>query len=457
MTPNTMKPFMEPRSVALIGISRAIGPDTFNILENIINAGFSGRVYPVNPHADEILGIKVYPSVREIPEECDLAVITVSRSEVLRNVWQCTQRGIRAITIISQGFADADDEGRKMQAEIVRITSQSGARVLGPNTWGTLNAFNNFTSGIAPAVLERIPIGFITQTGFFFHRPPVVGKGIDLGNTCDIDFADGMEYFENDPDIKVLFLHIEGIRDGKRFMEVARRVARKKPIVAVKAGRKEEAARAAQSHTGMLVGRDEVYDAAFRQCGVIRVGELHEFEDLAKAFLNLPLMRGPGIAVITGSGGGGVMAIDIMRQHDLRLALLSPETLAPMNALAPPWQRINNPCDIWAASGAAGHPLGEVFLTSLDALLQDQSVHGVVVLFYMAMAQTEQSKLLEVIERADDKPVVCSLDLPEARGSSEALEKTGKVSFFPTMERALRALSRLNERRQYLLSIEQGS
>ena len=441
-----MKPFLEPKSVALIGVSRAVSSGTFNTLENLIKAGFSGRVYPVNPHAGEILGRKVYPDVLEIPEVCDLAVITLSRSEVLRNVSLCIQRGIRAIIIISQGFADADDEGKRMQAEIVGIARQSGARIMGPNTWGTFNAFDKFTSGIAPVSLEKRPIAFIAQTGFFFHRAPVVGKGIDLGNTCDVDFADGMEYFENDPDVKLIFLHIEGIRDGKRFMEVARRVAKKKPIVAIKAGSQADAARAVQSHTGMLIGRDEVYDAAFSQCGIIRVSELDEFEDLATAFLNLPSMPGPGMAIITGSGGGGVMVSDMARKHGLRLAQLSPETLRRMNDLAPPWQRIDNPCDIWAASGVAGHSLGDVFLTSLDASLKDQNVHGVAVLFYMAMARTEQGKLLEVIKKAADKPIVYSLDLPEARGPLAALEETGKMASFPTMERALRALSRLYAR-----------
>jgi len=457
--PDTMKPFLEPRSVTIIGVSRLIGPSAYNILENMINAGFSGRVYPVNPNADEILGIKTYPSVLDIAEDIDLAVITIPRSEVPRIVRECTQRGIRAITIVTQGFADGDDEGREMQAEIVRIARQGGARILGPNTWGTANAFNNFSSGFTPMNMKRVPVGFIAQTGFYFGLPTVAGKGIDLGNACDIDFTDGLEYFEDDPDIRLIFLHMEGIRDGRRFMKVAARVARKKPILALKTGREEEAARAAQSHTGTLVGKDEVYDAAFRQCGVIRVAELDEFEDLAKAFLNLPLMRGRGVAVITPTGGAGIMAIDLLRKHHLRLARLSPATLDRINALGPAWQRMDNPADVWPAGMIAGHPFDEVFATVVDSFLQDEDVHAVMLLFgsFFDTATAEQTaRVLEIVERGGEKPIVYWPSGPEAEQLRAALEKTGKIAAFPTMERALRALSHLNARWRYLSTNEEG-
>ena len=454
---DTMKPFMEPNSVAIIGVSRATGPGSNNVLENMIISGFAGRTYPVNPHADEILGIKAYPSVLYIPEDVDLAIIMISRLEVLRIVRECIHRRIKAIAIVNQGFADADDEGKMMQAEIVRIAREGGARVLGPNTWGTLNAFNNFSCGISPVALARIPIGVICQTGYFLGRPGWAGKGIDLGNMCDVDFVDGLEYYENDPSIEVIFLYIEGIGHGKRFMEVATRVARKKPIVALKTGRQEEAARAIQSHTGTLVGRDEAYDAAFRQCGVIRVSAPDEFEDLVKAFPTLPLMKGPGMAVITGSGGIGIITVDLLRKYDLRLARLSPQTLSLLNALAPPWQKTDNPADIWAAIGVGGHPFGEVFLNSLDALLQDEEVHAILVLYFQPMSQVEQTKLLDIVERGGGKPIVIALDGLVAPEPTAALEKTGRIAVFPTIERGLRALSRLHQRWRYLAAIEQGA
>jgi len=222
------------------------------------------------------------------------------------------------------------------------------------------------------------------QTGFYFVGLPnyvVVGKAIDLGNACDIDFADALEYFEHDPDIRLIFMHIEGIRDGRRFVEVARRVARKKPILALKTGKGKEGARAAQSHTGSLVGRDEVYDAAFRQCGVIRVGDTDEFEDLAKAFLNLPSMKGKGVAVITITCAGGIMATDLLEDYDLRLAKLSAKTLDRIDALAPTWLQMGNPADICPAFMIAGHPAQQVFATTMESCLNDEDVSGIIVIF----------------------------------------------------------------------------
>lgn len=458
--PDTMKRFVEPRSVAIIGVSRATGLGAFNILENMINAGFSGRVYPVNPNADEIMGIKAYPSVLDIADDIDLAVISTPRTVVPGIVRECTQRGIKAITIVGQGFADGDEEGRQMQDEIVRVARKGGTRILGPNTFGTANAFNNFSSAFIPMIMKRIPIGFISQTGFYFPGLPnftVVGKGIDLGNTCDIGFADGLEYFEDDPDIRLILLHIEGISDGRRFMEVAERVARKKPVLALKTGRGEEGARAAQSHTGALVGRDEVYDAAFRQCGVIRITDLDEFEDLAKAFLNLPLMTGRGVAVITVTGAVGIMAIDYLEKHHLRLASLSTTTLDRINALAPSWQWMDNPADIWPAAMIAGHPFDEVFTTVLDSFLKDEDVHAVLLIFagFFDIAMAEPAAgMLDIVERAGAKPVVWWLYGPEVEPLKAVLEKTGRMAVFPTVDRALRALSRLNARWEFLTADE---
>ena len=456
---DTMKPFLEPRSVALIGVPRAIGPEAYNTLENLLNAGFSGSVYPVNPKADGILGLRAYASILDIADNIDLAVISVSRSEVPRTVMECTRKDIRAITIVSQGFADADDEGRSMQEEIVRMARQGGARILGPNTWGTANPFNNFSSGFTPLVLERIPVGLIAQTGFYCGHPEVAGKFIDLGNACDINFADGLEYFDDDPDTKVILLHIEGIGDARKFMEMAARVSIKKPIAALKTGSGEQGAKAAQSHTGSLVGNDEIYEAAFRQCGVTRVRELHEFEDLAKTFLKLPLMKGRRVGIITPTGGAGMMTIDLVEKHRLSVAQLSTATLDRMNSLAPTWQRVGNPADIWPSSMIAGHPLEEVFLTALDSMLQDENVDGVMVLMPAFVGRGEQTKLTEIVNRGREKPIVGWPDRTAGQGEQLAvtLEETGNVVLFPSIERALRALSCLNERWQYLSSIEQGA
>jgi acetyltransferase len=453
-----MKLFMEPRSAAVIGVSRHTGPGSFNILENLVKSGFAGQLYAVNPYVDDIMGRKAYPSVKDVAEDIDLAVVSTPRSVVPRIVQECTEKGIKAIIVVGQGFADGDEEGRRLQAEILRVASRGGARILGPNTFGTANAFNRFTSVFAPMIMKQIPIGIICQTGFYFVGLPnfvVVGKAIDLGNACDIDFADALEYFEHDPDIRLIFMHIEGIRDGRRFVEVARRVTRKKPILALKTGKGKEGARAAQSHTGSLVGRDEVYDAAFRQCGVIRVSDTDEFEDLAKAFLNLPPMKGKGVAVITITGAGGIMATDLLEDYDLRLAKLSAETLDRIDALAPTWLQVGNPADIWPAFMIAGHPAQQVFATTMESCLNDEDVSGIIVIFAgfpepPAQVAIDPSEILpQGAEKFREKPIVIWLYGPKAEALASRMERTGRVLVYPTLERAVRALSRLNQYWEY--------
>lgn len=445
-----MKLFLEPNSVAIVGASRQTGPGSWNILENLLNVGFSGKLYPVNPNADQILGIKCYPSVKEIPGDVELAVIATPRSIVPQLVKECVQRGIKAITIVAQGFADGDQQGKEMQTEIVRIASKGGARILGPNTFGTANAFNNFSSAFVPLKMKRVPIGIICQTGFLFvglPKFPLVGKGIDLGNACDIDFADGLEYFEHDPEIKVVLLHIEGLRAGRKFMEVAKRTAKKKPIIALKTGRSEEGAKAAQSHTGALTGKGEIFDAAFRQCGVIRVNDPDEFADLSKAFLRLPLMREKGVGVITWTGAAGIMATDACQRHNLRLARPSPQTLRKIQALAPEWQEMGNPADIWASTMIGGHPMDEVFGQVLGAFLADKGIDGVAMVFRVFPQMIPMLAKRNIFQAATkfEKPIVCWLYGTEADKMASVIEKTPGVAVYPTLDRAIRTLSRLNE------------
>ena len=223
-----MKLFIEPRSVAFVGLTRATGFFSWNALEHLLKYGYEGKVYPVNPAADEILGVKCYPSVKDIPGEVDLAVILTPPKRAPKLVRECTEKGIKAIIIVGQGLADGDRLGRQLQEEIVSIARDGGARIVGPNTFGTGNAFINFNTAFVPMDMREVPIGIICQTGLFMSglpNFPIVGKGIDIGNSGDIDFTDGLEYFENDPDVRVILLYIEGMRDGRRFMKTASRVA----------------------------------------------------------------------------------------------------------------------------------------------------------------------------------------------------------------------------------------
>jgi len=227
-----MRLFLEPRSVAIIGATRRTGLGAQNVFENMVKLRFRGKLYPVNPNAAEILGYPAYPSIKDIPHPVDLAVIATPRDTVIDLVRQCGEKGIRAVVIIAQGFADAGAEGRALQGELAQVARESGVRIIGPNTFGVANAFLNLNTAFVLFKLVKRPVAVMSQTGFFFAGLPgyvLTGKGIDLGNSCDIDFADGLEYFEADPLVKLIVLHIEGLQDGRRFMEVASRVPRRSP------------------------------------------------------------------------------------------------------------------------------------------------------------------------------------------------------------------------------------
>ncbi len=458
---------MEPESVALVGLTRETGFTSWNALEHLLRYGYRGKLYPINPAADEILGVKCYPSVKDIPGDVDLAVILVPPTSAPPLVRECTEKGIKAIIVVGQGLADGDVEGSKLQQEIVRIANDGGARILGPNTFGAGNAFRNFNSAFVPMDMHRVPIGIICQTGMFMSGLPdfpMVGKGIDLGNTGDIDFSDGLEYFEDDPEVKVILVYIEGIRDGRRFFEVARRVAKKKPIIALKGGKSEGAARATRSHTGSMAGRDEVYDAVFKQCGIIRVYGEEEFNDLSKAFLHLPLMQGRNVGIVTITGGGGILATDACARHGLQLAELSPDSLERMKAVAPEWQVFANPADIWPPSRIAGHPLGEVLYTAIDSMLSDGNVDGLLVIMpgaapidiQAAAASDAHMSLINTLVDAFkiteryDKPAVLWCYGTDVGATVSLIEKSGRILYYPTMERAANVLSRLNECYQLL-------
>lgn len=448
---------MEPRSVALVGLTRATGLGGWNTLEHILSYDYHGKLYPVNPGADEILGVKCYPSLVAIPDEIDLAIILTPGHQVAPLVKECTDKGIKAIIVVAQGMADGDADGAKLQAEIVRLARAGGARVVGPNTFGTGNAYIKFNSAFTYMDMKEVPYGVICQTGLFMSGLPdfpMVGKCIDLGNMGDIDFADGLEYFEDDPMVKIVFLYIEGMRDGKRFMKVARRVSEKKPIIAIKAGQSEAAARVTRSHSGSLSGNDAAYGAAFRKCGIMRAKSTEEFHDLGRAFTGLSLMKGRRIGLITITGGGGILAAESLSRHSLRLAELTPESQKRLDAISPEWQKFGNPADIWPSSMISGVPLWDVLHTVIDTFLNDEGVDGLFIIMPGVPSEFIQfmSPLVKAFKLINDfdKPAVLWCYSTEVEATIELFCSESRILYYPTMDRAANALSRLNEYYQFL-------
>ena len=359
-----LKYFLEPESVAVIGISRNPGFSWGRaIFQNLVGSGFQGRVYPVNPKAEEIAGVKLYPDVPSIPDEVELAVISVPVGLVPHAINDCVQKGVKGVILVTAGYAETT-EGKELQAELTGIAKRSGMRIVGPNVSGIFNTSANFDACIVPpSYIKDNPIVFICQGGYAIqdllyggHRKGLgIGKFLHTGNECDLTCTDFLEYFEADPQVKVILMYIEGLRDGRRFLEVVRRVSREKPIIVLKAGGTRDGARAASSHTGALAGSDSIFDSALKQVNVIRSPKMELMLHLGHAFLELLPLRGNRIGVVTGGGSWGVIITDALNRRGLSVPELSPSLQRRLSRLGfPYWASIRNPVDLGAAGRAAG-------------------------------------------------------------------------------------------------------
>ena len=450
-----LKPFFEPRSIAIVGASRKVGPGTANALENLIGYGYGGKIYPVNPKADEILGIKAYPSIASIDGPVDHAVLVTPRGQVPGQLRECIEKGIWCATIVTQGFSDSDDEeGKLLHKEILQLANSSGLRILGPNSFGSANAYCGFGSSFGKLNLQKNGIGLICQSGGLFNGVAELcfaGKAIDVGNICNVDFSDCLEYFENDPETKVVVLHIEGMPDTSRFLSIAKRVTRRKPVIAIKTGKSQQAVKAAQSHTGSLAGNNEIWAAALAQSGIITVDSFEELVDMARVFSRLPVIKKPDICVATFSGGTAIMALDGFKNSRLFAGELSEKTKSAIRKFAPSWLPIGNPVDYWPM--VMGSPnliqnMKEIF----DILLADEQFGGLFIIQIVNdafMVELIGRLVQTVVDEHPDKPVVASFVGPGGLDCVKWLQNNGKALAFTSPERAARALARRYDYPQY--------
>ena len=293
-----LDPLLDPKSIAIFGSFKKAIFGGYPAVRQLQSFGFSGRIYAVNPHYDEVLGIKVYPSVMEIPEAVDLAVIMTAAPTVPKIMGECAKKGIKAAIVVSDGFAERNKEGAKLQRELIDIAKGAGMRIIGPNTAGLVNIIDGFALGAYECGYEKIKkgtISFVTQTGIIALQavpwcdfPYGISKLIDLGNKSDVDESDLLEYLGNDLETKVISLYLEGIRDGQRFLKIAKEITQKKPVLVLKSGRTKEAAKAITSHTGALAGEDQVFNSACQQANIIRVSKWNELLDFAKILAYQP-------------------------------------------------------------------------------------------------------------------------------------------------------------------------
>jgi len=386
----SLRPFFEPESVAIIGASRTPGKGGYNIVENLDRLGYPGCIYPVNPRGGRLLGREVYPKITATPEPPELAIIVLPPQAVLPTLEECVARGVKAVVIESAGFSEMDESGARLQAQITRLAEQSEMRVMGPNSVGTINPYARFNTSLGRLNELFLPrgdireghVGFIGQTGLFtgvflplINRELGISKIACLGNKSDVDESDMLAYLGDDPATEVIAMYLEDIRDGQRFLELSRRIVPHKPVIVLKSAVTGAGARASATHTGSIAGEDRIYDAAFRQAGIIRVASFAQLWDVARAFAHAPLPAGNRVGIVNLAGSGCVLTVDALSRNGLAVAELAEATKARIKTVYPDWWRVRSPVDVWVAIEASG--FAATYATVTRALLEDAGVDAV--------------------------------------------------------------------------------
>ncbi len=387
-----LKVLFEPTSVAVAGASNDPSKWGFRIFSNIVSGGFQGSIYAVNPNVPEVLNMKTYPRVTDIPGRVDLVVIVVPPPSVPPVMRDCAAKGVPAVVVITAGFAEVGGEGARLEQEITEIARSGGIRFVGPNCFGIINPHHKLYTQMPPVFPPPGPFGVISQSGniigtiarVLIQRAYGCSKCVSIGNQADLTAEDYLEYFAQDPLSKVILCYIEGFKDGARFFRVAKEVSKKKPIILLKAGHTPAGARAAQSHTASLAGSGAVIDAMCKQAGVIRVKSLDELVDVGIAFLRQPLPKGRRVGVVTAGGGWGVLAADACAEAGLEVVALPQETLQELDSFMPPWWSRGNPVDLVAGTS------GDNLFRAVETVLRCPVVDGVIMLGLMPVMNPGQ-------------------------------------------------------------------
>ena len=463
---SSLVPFFRPQGVALVGASRDPAKLGYAVLRNLLQHGYAGPVYPVNPKADEILGVRCYPSILAVPDPVELAVIIAPAPATPGIMEQAGQRGIRAAVIISGGFSESGPQGAALENQVAEIARRYGVRLMGPNCIGVIDTHTPLDTTFVPDMPKPGVITFVSQSGAICGGVIdwALGAGIGLsrivtvGNQADVTETDILELLADDDKTRVIAMYLEGVDDGRRFVEVARHVSALKPIVAIKAGYTEAGRQAAASHTGALAGTDSAYRAAFHHAGIIRVSHLESLFDAAISLAHQPLPRGERVAILTNAGGPGALASDAVEANGLRLATLGDSTRFCLRQFLQPHASVLNPVDM--LGGADEHD----YARALDAILQDPGVDAALVVNVPQSLVPAVRIVREIAEvthrfqsqpggdpltRADKSVMTCligDISLPEAIEYMRQAE----LPLFPFPERAAAALAAMVKRRKWL-------
>jgi len=447
----SLTPFFRPSSVAVVGASRRRGSIGGELFRNILEADFSGAAFPINVKGEPVAGVRAYTKIGEIPDEVDLAVICLPGERVLEASEEALQKGVRALCVISAGFAEIGREGVERQAQLLAMARAHGARIVGPNCLGIASAAVNLNASFAPRAFPTGRIGFSSQSGALglalLERAEARGLGlsafVSIGNKADVSSNDLLEYWEDDPETDLVLLYLESFGNPRKFARIARRLARRKPILAMKSGTTRAGQRATASHTAALAGSEAAVDALFHQAGVIRAGSLGELLDIASLLSSQPLPRGRRVALITNAGGLGILGADACEAAGLELTSLTQETKDALMAFLPSEASVENPIDMLGSATA------ESYAKALPLILADPGIDSLIALFVPPVAVTADDVGAAIAAAAagapPEKTVLASII---AAGGAPAT--LGAVPSFAYPESAARALGRVCQRADWL-------
>ena len=447
-----LRAFFEPGAIAVIGSLNEWGGLGYTAVKNMRRFNYGGRIYPINPSYKEALGLRAYPEIAAVEDQIDLAIVITPKQTVPGIIDQCARKGVKAAIIVSDGFAETGEDGARLQRQIVEIGHRTGLRIIGPNTIGTLNTENGLVTNPYSISYDKVykgNIAYCSQSGIVGAQgQPLkdqaypISKMCDLGNKCDVNEVDLLNYLYQDPQTSVIAMHIEDVRDGHKFIETVRRVAARKPVLLLKPGRTERGAKAAASHTGSLTGSERVYDAAFRQAGAIRLNTWREFWEIPRVFVNQPLPRGNRIAIITFTGGVGVASVDTAEECGLAIADFSPVTVSRLSRLSP--QLARNPVDLGPIIPVTENPL-PVLEETIAAVLDDSNVDCVTATLYSS-SDAETPVYMDILDRVMKnvtKPVsiwIYGTELTAMEELSRQVQGRGFPAYFD-IELAIKALA----------------
>lgn len=434
---NPLDAVFNPKCVAVIGASERPGSVGRRVFWALLSSPFGGTVFPVNKEKPSVLGIKTYPAIKSVPEPVDLALIVTPAATVPGLITECLEAGVRAAIIISAGFREHGPEGAALEQDILRRVRGTQMRVVGPNCLGVMNPLTGLNATFSQVIARPGNVAFISQSGALctaildWSLRELVGFSAfaSVGSMLDVGWGDIIDYLGNDPRTQSIVIYMETIGDARSFMSAAREVSLTKPIIVIKAGRSEEAAQAAASHTGALTGSDEVLDAAFRRTGVLRVNSIADIFYMSEVLSKQPRPKGPNLALLTNAGGPGVLAADGLIGAGGKLAKLSPESITALNQICPPHWSKGNPIDI------IGDASPERYKNALDVVMKDPNCDGVLVLTAPQgfTEPTQTAELMKPYAKGTGKPILaCFMGGVEVAAANEILNRAGIPTFqFP--------------------------